>query len=83
MMSNRVVIENAVLKQAGKLNPFRTRQVVLALEDQEYSEILEYDDRDELNPASVNRALKRLAVEEPNLFFTPDAAKELDVGGRG
>lgn len=74
MSANRLAIENAVLKQAAQLNPIKTRQVVLALEDREYAEMLEYDDRDVLNPASVNRALKRLAAAESNLFYTPEAA---------
>lgn len=80
MSANRLAIENAVLKQAAQLNPIKTRQVVLALEDREYAEMLEYDDRDVLNPASVNRALKRLAAAESNLFYTPEAAKDLDDG---
>jgi hypothetical protein len=80
MKANRLAIENAVLRQAAPLNPFKTKQVVLALEDREYAEMLEYDDQDELNPASVNRALKRLAAAEPNLFYSPDKAKELNDG---
>lgn len=80
MKSNRAVIENAVLRQAAPLNPVQIMQVVRALEDREYANMLEYDDLDRLNPASVNRALTRLAAAEPNLFFTPDAAKDLDDG---
>jgi hypothetical protein len=41
---------------------------------------LEYNARGELNPASVNRALKSLATAETNLFYTPEAAKDLDDG---
>jgi hypothetical protein len=37
MSTNRLAIENAVLKQAASLSPINTRQVVLALEDQEYA----------------------------------------------
>ncbi|MGG1599517.1 hypothetical protein [Paenibacillus naphthalenovorans] len=80
MRTNRLATENAVLKQAGPLNPFNVRQVVRALEDPEYGDLLEWDDLDELNPASVNRALKRLAKEEPYLFKTPEAAAALDDG---
>jgi hypothetical protein len=80
MNTNRVVLENAVLKHAAALNPIHTKQVVLALEDREYAELLEYDDQDKLDPASVNRALKRLAAEEPNLFYMPESAKDLDDG---
>jgi hypothetical protein len=80
MSANRLAIENAVLRQAGPLNPFNTRQVVRALEDPDYDHILEYDDLDELNPASVNRALKRLAAAESYLFQKPEAAEDLDDG---
>ncbi|KQX69297.1 hypothetical protein [Paenibacillus sp. Root444D2] len=81
MKENRILLENAVLKHAAALNPIKIRQIVLALEDKEYEGLLEYTDRDELNPASVNRALKHLAATEPNLFYSPDKAKELDDGG--
>lgn len=80
MTMKRNVIEVAVLRQAGALQPYSTRQIVLALEDSAYTDLLEYDDRDVLNPASVNRALKRLAAAEPNLFKSPDAAEALDDG---
>lgn len=81
MKGNRAVIENAVLKQAAPLNPFKVRQVVLALEDPEYVHMLECDDQGGFTPASVNRALKHLAAAEPNLFYTPEAAKDLDDSG--
>jgi hypothetical protein len=77
---NRIAIENAVLRQAGALQPYSTRQIFLALEDPAYADLLEYDDRDELNPASVARALQSLAKAEPNLFKSPDAAEALDDG---
>lgn len=80
MSRNRLAIENAVLRQAGPLQPHNTRQIVRALEDPEYGDTLEYDDLDELNRASVNRALKRLAKEEPYLFKSPEAAEDLDDG---
>jgi hypothetical protein len=77
---SRFAIENAVLRQAGPLQPHNTRQIVRALEDPEYGDMLEYEDRDELNPASVTRALKRLAKEESYLFKSPEAAEALDDG---
>ena len=80
MSRNRLAIENAVLRQAGPLQPHNTRQIVRALEDPEYGDTLEYDDLDELNPGSVNRALKRLAAAEPYLFQKPSAAEDLDDG---
>ncbi|MCY9666704.1 hypothetical protein M5X11_17515 [Paenibacillus alginolyticus] len=80
MKEKRILLENAVLKQAATLNPIHMKQVVLALEDREYAELLEYIDQDELNPTSVNRALKHLAATEPNLFYSPEKAKDLDNG---
>jgi hypothetical protein len=77
---SRLAIENAVLRQAGPLQPHNIRQIVRALEDPEYGDMLEWDELDELNPTSVNRALKRLAKEEPYLFKTPEAAEALDDG---
>lgn len=80
MSRSRLAIENAVLRQAGLLQPHNTRQIVRALKDPEYGDTLEYDDLDELNPGSVNRALKRLAAAEPYLFQKPEVAEALDDG---
>nr|WP_150959620.1 hypothetical protein [Aneurinibacillus sp. XH2] len=77
---SRLAIENAVLRQASPLQPHNTRHIARALEDPEYSALLEYDGLDELNPTSVNRALKRLAAAEPFLFQKPEAAEDLEDG---
>jgi len=61
-----LTIENAVLKAAGTYNPVNPKQVVRALED--YKEFLEYDEDDVLVESSVEKALKKLATAEPNLF---------------
>lgn len=69
-----LVVENAVLKGAGKLNPVNPAQVVRAL-NADYSDLLEYDDETgALDPKSVSKALQRIAKLEPNLFKT--AAEE-------
>jgi hypothetical protein len=70
-----LTIENAVLKAAGTYNPLNPKQVVRALED--YKEYLEYDEDDVLVPKSVEKALKKLAEAEPNLF-KPAAAGDDD-----
>jgi hypothetical protein len=61
-----LTIENEVLKAAGKFNPVNPKQVVRALDD--YKELLEYDEDDVLVASSVEKALKKLATAEPNLF---------------
>lgn len=67
----RLVLENQVLKSAGKYNPVNPSQVVRALDD--YRDLLDYDDETgEPTAQSVSRALKRIAQAEPNLFKTPD-----------
>ncbi|NRR04572.1 hypothetical protein HP570_20365 [Brevibacillus sp. RS1.1] len=77
-ITDQLAIENAVLKHAVKLHPFNNRQVVLALST-DYACMLDFDDETgQLDASSVTRALKSLAVEEPNLFYTPEAAKDLD-----
>ncbi|MBJ6361118.1 hypothetical protein ACFOQM_07400 [Paenibacillus sp. GCM10012307] len=77
-MRKRQELEKAVERQAAPLQPFKARQIVLALEDMEYRQLLQYDERGELDPASVNRALKQMAAQEPNLFYTPEAARDLN-----
>lgn len=67
------VVENAVLKSAGKYSPVSPAQVVRAL-NADYKDLLEYDeDSGALIPKSVDKALKRIKEAEPNLFQnTPD-----------
>lgn len=59
-------MENAVLKAAGAYNPLNPKQVVRALGD--YADLLEYDEEDNLVAKSVDKAIKKLAEAEPNLF---------------
>lgn len=63
-------LENAILKAAGELKPHNPKQVVRALSD--YENLLEYDENEVLVSKSVDRALKKLAEAEPNLFQTAD-----------
>lgn len=71
-----LTLENALLKAAGTYNPLNPKQVVRALED--YSEHLEYDEDDNLVEKSVDRALKKLAEAEPNLFKPSEGSDEED-----
>lgn len=76
-----LTIENAVLKAAGTYNPISPKQVVRALED--YKELLEYDEDDVLVPSSVDKALKKLATAEPNLFKTAEGGGTGEEGVEG
>lgn len=71
-------LENAVLKAAGTYNPVSPKQVVRALDD--YKTYLEFDEDDNLVPKSVDKALKKLAEAEPNLFQSKDG-NESGEGG--
>lgn len=72
-----LTIESAVLKAAGKYKPVNPAQVVRAL-NADYTDLLEFDDETgALIPKSVDRALKRIAEAEPNLF-TPKGDDEDD-----
>lgn len=62
----RLVLENAVLKTAGKYKPLNPAQVVRALGD--YADLIEYDDEGKPDAKSVDRAIKKIATAEPNLF---------------
>jgi hypothetical protein len=66
----RLTIENTVLKSAGKYNPVNPAQIVRAL-NADYADKLEYDEDEQLIPASVDRALKAVQKAEPNLFAAP------------
>lgn len=73
-----LVVENAVLKAAGKLNPVNPNQVVRAL-NADYAELLEYDEETgQLDPKSVSKAIKRIAEVEPNLFKEPEGGADPD-----
>lgn len=80
-----LAVENAVLKAAGKYSPVNANQVVRAL-NADYKELLEYDDESGvLVQKSVDKALKRIAEAEPNLFKTPEGGNDDDdqKGGGG
>lgn len=63
-----LVVENAVLKEAGKYNPVNPTQVVRALR-LDYMDAIDYDeDTGEVDAKSVSRALKKVHESEPNLF---------------
>ena len=80
--NQKLAVENAVLKAAGKYQPYNANQVVRAL-NLDYSDLLEYDDETgALNQKSVEKALKRIAAAEPNLFKTPEG-EEGGEGGNG
>lgn len=61
-----LTLENAVLRTASKYNPVNPSQVVRALGD--YADLIEYDDDGKLVSKSVERAIKKIAEAEPNLF---------------
>lgn len=65
-----MTMENAVLKAAGTYSPLNPKQVVRALAD--YTDLLEYDEDDNLVTKSVDKALKELAKAEPNLFHAKE-----------
>jgi len=69
-----LTLENAVLKAAGQYNPLNPKQVVRALED--YADLLEYDEDEKLVSTSIEKALKKLAEAEPNLFKSADPGDE-------
>lgn len=71
-----LTLENAVLKAAGSYKPVNQKQVVRALED--YKEFLEYDEDENLVPKSIDKALKKLAEAEPNLFTNAAAGNQED-----
>lgn len=90
-LSDRVkdlIVENAVLKEAGKYNPVNPTQVVRALR-LDYMDAIDYDeDTGEVDVKSVSRALKKVHESEPNLFKSvedtdPEADKGNDFKGKG
>lgn len=64
--NSRLEVENEVLKTAGEYKPVNPKQVVRAITT-DYNDLLEYEDG-QLNPASVQKAVKRVVKAEPNLF---------------
>lgn len=78
-----VMLENVVLKAAGKYNPVNPMQVVRALNG-DYKDLLTYDDETGLvDPKSVAKAIRRITEVEPNLFHTAgdDGEDEEDLQG--
>jgi hypothetical protein len=63
----KLTTENAVLKAVGKYNPYSANQVVRAL-NADYADLLEADDEGCIDSKSIDRALRKLATDEPNLF---------------
>lgn len=82
-LSDRVkdlIVENAVLKEAGKYNPVNPTQVVRALR-LDYMDAIDYDeDTGEVDVKSVSRALKKVHESEPNLFKAVDDTDPDDKG---
>lgn len=75
----RLQLENGVLKAAGKFNPHNPAQVVRGLSD--YMGLLEEDDEGGYTPKSIEKAIKRMAENEPNLFKQADDEDGNDEGG--
>ena len=76
-----LTIENAVLKAAGGLKPVNPIQVVRALKA-DYMDLVEIDDETgAVDTKSIDRALKRIATAEPNLFQADDGGDEGGEGG--
>lgn len=80
----RLVIENAVLKEAGKYNPVNPAQVVRAIST-DYLESIEFDEETGTADAkSVSRAIRKVHDAEPNLFKTVDGDDpDAGTGGNG
>lgn len=80
-----LVVENAVLKEAGKYNPVNPVQVVRALR-LDYMDDIDYDEETgEVDTKSVSRTLKKVHETEPNLFkdVDPDDNKGDGFKGKG
>ncbi len=80
-----LVVENAVLKEAGKYNPVNPVQVVRALR-LDYMDGIDYDEETgEVDTKSVSRALKKVHESEPNLFKVTenDDTDNNDFKGKG
>lgn len=75
----KLTLENAVLKVTGKHKPLNPAQVVRALAD--YSDHIEYDDEGKLVGKSVEKAIRKMAEAEPNLFEAATGEEDEDLGG--
>ena len=76
-----LMLENAVLKMTGKHKPINLAQVVRALAD--YSDHIEYDDEGKLVGKSVEKAIRKMAEAEPNLFVAATGEEDDDGSGTG
>lgn len=64
----KLLIENAVLKEAGKYNPVNPAQVVRAI-SADYLDSIEFDEENGTADAkSIARAIRKVHDAEPNLF---------------
>lgn len=76
-----LVVENAVLKEAGKYNPVNPAQVVRAIRS-DYMDGIDFDDEAGTADAkSVSRVLRKVVESEPNLFNKTDDND--NEGGQG
>lgn len=67
-----LVVENAVLKEAGKYNPVNPAQVVRAIRS-DYMDGIDFDDETgTADVKSVSRVLRKVVEAEPNLFTKTD-----------
>ena len=80
----KLIIENAVLKEAGKYNPVNPAQVVRAIST-DYLDSIEFDEENGTADAkSVARAIRKVHDAEPNLFKSAgDDGGEGGAGGSG
>lgn len=80
----KLIIENAVLKEAGKYNPVNPAQVVRAIST-DYLDSIEFDEENGTADAkSVTRAIRKVHDAEPNLFKSAgDDGGEGGAGGSG
>lgn len=75
-------MENAVLKTIGKYKPV-SPTAVIALMKSDYSSLIDYLDEEtgEIDVKSVDRAFKRMQLDEPTLFASEDEGNKGDKGG--
>lgn len=82
----KAAVENAVIQAVGKYQPHNAQQVIRAL-NADYSDLLQFDeDTGALKRGSVEKAVKRIAEVEPNLFQNPKGDvdnEDDDQGGQG
>ena len=81
----KLLIENAVLKEAGKYNPVNPAQVVRAI-SADYLDSIEFDEENGTADAkSIARAIRKVHDAEPNLFKPAgdDGDDDNGAGGSG